>query len=288
MKKLGVALGGGGMRGAAHIGVLQVLQENRVNIDSISGTSAGSIFAALYACGVSPWDMEKIALSISPGDYLDYNWWGFFCQLLGRPLIKQTNPFEGFIKGDRMENLMKGLTGGKSLRDCSMPVAIVSCDINSGRKVVFSNHRPSVNNEDDLVLVEDAYLYEAVRASCSIPAVFIPFYFRDMQLVDGGVSEMVPVIEQRAIGVDYIMAVNLGSSEYDTSVKGIVPVVTRSLEILEYGTSILAENLFAQMVIFPKTKEVALDDVSQVEVLIRSGRRAMKAQIDQLLRELAG
>lgn len=286
MKKLGVALGGGGMRGAAHIGVLQVLSEHQIHINSISGTSAGSIFAALYASGVSPWEMEKIALRISPRDYLDYNWWGFFRHLLGCPVLDKEVKFEGFIKGDRLMSLMKKLTNGKSIQDSRIPIAIVACDINSGTKVVFSNRRSSSPQKPNAIWVENACLYEAVRASCSIPGVFVPFHFRGMQLVDGGVSEIVPVIEQRTIGVDYILAVNLGSTQYNTAVQGVIPVISRSLEILEYGTTVLAEDFFAQMIVSPKIEEAALDDVGQIGKLIRNGRRAMKERMNQLMMEL--
>ncbi|HWP98201.1 MAG TPA: patatin-like phospholipase family protein [Syntrophomonadaceae bacterium] len=282
MKKLGLALSGGGLRGFAHIGVLQILEENQVPVSMISGTSAGSIITALYASGMSPRAMEEVALSLSVSDYIDYNWRGLLQYLISLRYPRLKSDFDGFVRGDRLERMIYELTQGKSLQDCKIPLAIVACDINTGKKVVFSN-RPIGKDDPDQELVSIAWLSEASRASSAIPGVFTPKDVGDMQLVDGGVCDMVPVIEQKALGAEYILAVNLGDKNYDQEVRGMIPVITRSLNILEYETSHLAEELYADLVITPATGDVHLDDLSQTASLIRSGRRAMKANLNQLL-----
>lgn len=281
MKKLGLALGGGGLRGLAHIGVLQVLRENQVPVSIITGTSAGSVIASLYASGVSPSAMEEIALQLKPRSYIDFNWLDLFAHVVSGGRI----PIDGFLKGNRLERLVYKLTGGRSLKDAGLPLAVIACDINTGQKTVFASQTMRLESDRD-ILITDALMSQAVRASCAIPAVFEPVDRGDMQLVDGGVCEMVPIIETRSLGAEYILAVNLGQEAYDRKVRGIIQVVGRSLSILEYETSSLAQDLLADQVIFPTTGDVALDDIAQAPHLIRCGRRAMKAQLDELLNNL--
>lgn len=285
MKKLGLALGGGGLRGFAHIGVLQVLEEYQVPVSMISGTSSGSIIAALYASGMSPRAMEEVALNLSVHDYLDYNWQGLLKYMISIVYPRFSSDFDGLIRGDRLENLIYRLTQGKLLQDCSLPLAIIACDINTGKKVVFSN-RSIAEGDPDQELITTAWLSEAARASSAIPGVFTPKVLGDRQLVDGGVCDVVPVIEQKSLGAEYILAVNLGNINYDQEIMGIIPIISRSLNILEYETSHLAEDLYADLIITPNTGDVHLDDLSQTGALIRSGRRAMKASINELLEGL--
>lgn len=274
-------MGGGGLRGMSHIGVLQVLWENQIRISMIGGTSAGSIFATLYACGVSPWSMEEFALQLKPRDYLDYNWFALMLHLLSGGKI----PFNGFIKGDKLEQMMNRLTGERTFDDCTLPLVVIACDINTGEKIVFSNKQIRLENPTDQ-LITKCLLSQAVRASCAIPGVFTPYYLDDLQLVDGGVMEMVPVLETRSLGADYVLSINLGEKEYDRKVRGVIQIMGRSLDILQFETSSLAQDIYADQVVYPYSGEVALDDIGQAAYLIRSGRRAMKAQIPQLLHAL--
>ncbi|HWQ74984.1 MAG TPA: patatin-like phospholipase family protein [Syntrophomonas sp.] len=281
MKKLGLALGGGGLRGLAHIGVLQVLRENQVPVSIITGTSAGSIIASLYASGVTPAAMEEIVLQLKPRAYIDFNWLDLLAHVASGGRI----PIDGFIKGNKLERLVFKLTGGRSLKDAGLPLAIIACDINTGQKTVFASQPMKLENDGD-ILITEALMSRAARASCAIPAVFTPVNRGDMQLVDGGVCEMVPILESRSLGAEYILAVNLGQEAYDQKVRGIIQVVGRSLSILEYETSSLAQDLLADQVVYPSTGDVALDDIAQASYLIRCGRRAMKAQLDELLENL--
>lgn len=274
-------MGGGGLRGLAHIGVLQVLKENQVPVSIITGTSSGSIIAALYASGISPAEMEEIVLKLKPRAYLDLNW----LDLLGYVLSRGRTHVDGFIKGDKLEKLIFKLTGGKSIKDSSLPLAVIACDINTGQKTVFASQPLKLKNSGD-ILITESLLSEAVRASCAIPAVFTPLHRGELQLVDGGICEIVPVVESRSLGAEYILAVNLGQKTYDQTVRGIIQIVGRSLDILEFETSRLAQDLLANQVVYPSTGDVDLNDIDQASYLIRCGRRAMKAQMDELLNNL--
>lgn len=284
MKKLGLALGGGGLKGLAHIGILQVLHEYQIPISKISGTSIGSIVASLYASGMSPYEMEKIALNLKTSDYLDYNLSGILKYIfsLYLPGVKAT--LDGLIKGNKLEKLMCDLTKGKTLKDIKMPLSIIACDIDTGREVVFSNQTIDLTNTQ--LLIEDAKLSQAVRASCSIPVTFVPYKFNGMQLVDGGVREIVPVGVQCLMGADYILAVNLGQELYDEPVKGIPQIINRTLSILIFETSKEIQEILADMIIFPSVNSVDLTDVDRAAEIIRLGRRAMKKNIEELQRVL--
>ncbi|MDD3879902.1 MAG: patatin-like phospholipase family protein [Syntrophomonas sp.] len=284
MKSLGLALGGGGLKGLAHIGVLQVLEENQVAISAISGSSAGSIVAALYASGLSPWRMQELAMQLKVKDYIDYNYLAFikFFAAILLPGVKAS--LDGLIKGDKLEKLLYEWTRGKTLAESRVPLSIIACDINSGREIIFTNQ--NIEAMGLRLIIREALLSEAVRASTSIPAAFVPLQFRGMQMVDGGVKEMVPVEIQKIMGADVIVSVNLGRESYTEKVTGIVEIVSRSLNILAYETSATAEALFADLLIHPQVKDVHLDDIEQAEKIIRAGRRAAKARIEEIKRRL--
>lgn len=285
MKKLGLALGGGGLKGLAHIGVLQVLAENRIKISSISGTSSGSIIAALFASGMSPYEMEKVVLKLKPSDYLDYNIAGLFRYGLSLMLPEKEATLDGLIKGEKLERLIAELTGCKKLDQVPIPLAIVACNINSGHEVIFCNHY-YVTANSQAVLIQDAALSVAARSSASIPGVFIPRQFDGMALIDGGLKAVVPVAIQLAMGAEYIVTVNLGRETYQKEVNGIPQIISRSIGILVYETSDTAESLYADLVIYPEAPDVRLDELEKAPYIIRAGRRAMLSQLPKLKQEM--
>lgn len=284
MKNLGLALGGGGLKGLAHIGVLEILEDEQIPVSKISGSSAGSIIAALHASGMSAYEMEKLVLDdISAGDYIDYNIGGLIKCLLALLVPGMTASLDGLIKGNKLEKLVNSLTDGKSLDDSRLPLAIISCDINSARKVIFTNQEIE---DGSSVIIRDALLSEAVRSSISIPATFVPREFHGMQMVDGGIRDIVPVIAQKLMGAEYVLAINLGQETYQERVSGIIQIVSRTLNILSYETSDTAEDFFADMIIYPGVGEVKLDELDKAGKIIRAGRRAMRNKVDELKKEL--
>lgn len=285
MKKLGLALGGGGLRGFAHIGVLQVLQESGITIDYISGTSAGSIIAALYAAGITPREMEKIVLNLKPGDYLDYNLGGICKYLLSLVLPGFKSTLDGIILGKKLEQRLYELTGGRHLADARLPLAIIACDINTGREIIFTSQELEME-DPSFTIIQDALMSEAVRASISIPATFVPRQFAGMQLIDGGVKDVVPVLAHQVMGADVIMAVNLGREIYEQKVAGILQIVSRTLDIMTFETSDASQDIFADIVVYPQVPPVGLGDLEQTGQIIRAGRRAMKELLPNLKKEL--
>lgn len=285
MKKLGLALGGGGLKGLAHIGVLQALESHGIKPAFISGSSVGSIFAALYACGMKPDQIAILVKQIHPRDYLDYNVSGLIKYIIGLLLPGLHYPLEGVVKGRRLERLVHKWTQGRSLSQVRMPLGIIACDINSGLEVVFCNRRIPIGQRPVQVLGQ-ALLSEAVRCSTAIPGTFVPRQFGAMQMVDGGIRSMVPVWVQKALGADYILAIDLGQQKYHSKVVGMSALIARTLEILTYETSVMDEQVYADMVVFPGVENIGLGDVQQAEWIIARGREEMEKRIAELSQDL--
>jgi len=286
MKSIGMALGGGGLKGMAHIGVLEVMQENGLKPQYLCGTSAGSIIAALYASGISPYQMQSIALKLSPSDFIDYNLLGTFKYLLSLICPFYEAPLEGIILGNKLEKMIYELTEGKKLAEVNMPLAIIACDIDSGRKVVFTNQDMEIER-CDVLIVRDALLSEAVRCSVSIPVTFVPKDFAGLKMVDGGLKEIVPAAIAKIMGADYILSVNLGQEMYDSQVEGIPQIISRTLSILTFETSEMEEEIYSDMTIYPGVQGTSLDDTAAIAKIIRAGRRAMRENIEELKRQLS-
>lgn len=179
-KKIGIALSGGAAHGAAHVGVLRVLEREGIRPSVVTGTSAGAIIGAAYAAGVPVEHISQL--------FQEVRW-----PLLIRPAFRnllglfETGPLENFIS----ENI-----GGKTFEEMLIPFACVATDLMTGEKIVF-NSGP---------------VAEAVRASAAFPGLFAPVQYKDRLLVDGGVVDNLPADIAHDMGADYIIAVDLMSS----------------------------------------------------------------------------
>lgn len=174
--RIGLALGGGAVLGAAHIGVLKALEEIDVKVDYITGTSAGAIVAALYAFG-KRWDeMEELFGKV--------NW----LDLSGMTISQY-----GLLSGKKLAAFLVKKIGQVNIEDARLPLAIIAADISTGEKVVL----------------QAGDLATAVMASTSIPGIFIPVELDGKMLVDGGVVEKVPVSPLKEMGAQTLIAVNL-------------------------------------------------------------------------------
>ncbi len=179
--KIGLALGGGGARGLAHIGVLKVLQREQIPIDVITGTSMGGIVGAMHAVGLSIEQMEAEALK--HGDI------GQIFKLIDLRLIGS-----GLLGGKRIKKLLAEMLGAETtFADLRLPFAVVSVDYNSGREVVL----------------KEGKVADAVRATMSVPGVFEPVELNECNLLDGGVLNNVPVDVARDLGAEKIIAVDV-------------------------------------------------------------------------------
>jgi NTE family protein len=178
MKNIGLALGGGAILGAAHIGVLSALEERKIKITSIAGTSIGAFIAALYAFGLTP---EKIEAKVT-----DLNW----LDAAGFSISKY-----GLLSNEKLGDIMKKTVGDAQLEDAEIPLAVVATDIAAGERFVF----------------KEGNVAESVRASSCIPGIFVPVEVGTRLLVDGGLVENVPISPLKEMGAEPIMGVDLNA-----------------------------------------------------------------------------
>jgi NTE family protein len=230
----GIAFSGGGVRGAAHVGVLCALEEERLFPSAVSGTSAGSIVAGLYALGVTGREMraqvEKLAREgekLADPDYPAIA--GSLLELLtGKPA-----GLSGLLKGRRLTEYLKALTGGKNISQLSVRTVITAVDLRSRKTIAYTSDLKGVKPMRNVVWKTDVPLYTAMRASCAVPALFEPVETDDgMCLVDGGVTDVVPVDILIAAGVKDVLGVDVSDNAPLVGPANIVEVCNRSLSIL--------------------------------------------------------
>ncbi|HHY83546.1 MAG TPA: patatin-like phospholipase family protein [Clostridiales bacterium] len=278
--RFGLALSGGATRGAAHIGAMKALAENGLHPSWISGTSAGSMVAALYACGYSVSEMEEIALSLRK-DIYDTDYLGIIAGVLQWIFTKDT-AWDGIVKGKNLENLMKKLLGEKTMKDASIPLAITAVDINSGFTVMFVSSKRRLRDTKHTIYIDDVPIYQAVRASIAIPVVFRPIFIKGMRLVDGGVTESVPVNVLKQMGAGKVIGIDLGySGQRRNEVNNILEIGSQSIDIMSYRMTKL-KTMRADVIVNPHIYDVGMMEVDRIPELIERGYKAVTDNIDTI------
>lgn len=199
--KLGLALSGGGVKGAAHIGVIKALEENEIQIHAIAGTSSGSIVATLYGMGYTSEEMLKLFNYFSKGI------------LRGSPMYRSPDgksdlsiKIGGILSGQSISDALEEAAKLKEMEMISqinkIQIAIPTVDILNGEKYVFTN-----SPKQEEYYIKEAKISTAVRASSSYPGVFAPCLFKEHKFVDGGVLDNVPADEVKKLDVDKVIAI---------------------------------------------------------------------------------
>lgn len=208
--KIGLALGSGGARGLAHIGIIKALEEANIPIDFIAASSIGAMVGGFYAAGLSIREIEEIALSTS---------WRRVVSVLFEPRLRQ-----GLIGGEKVKTFIDGYINGKEFKDCRIPFVAVATNLKTGESVILDKGR----------------ITPAIRASISIPLIFKPVEIEGKILADGGLSAPVPVEIVRNMGADIVIAVNLDKHYYDEKWKpGWYDIANDSLNILRHHLALL-------------------------------------------------
>ncbi len=245
---LGLALSGGAVRGAAHIGVLEVLQEYAIEIDCIAGTSIGALIGALYAFGVPLDEIEAFAREL--------DWFKISSFIL---------PSTGLLSNDEMGRQIENLIGDVAIEDADIPLAIVATDIVTGERIVF----------------RDGSVASAVMASSCLPGLYKPLEYRDRLLVDGLLVENVPVRATRELGAERVIAVNLGGNFTYPKPDGIIDVMMNSFEIaVDNNTKRILKA--ADVVISLDLTSYSRFDVDDVPALIDEGQNHTLARIEKI------
>jgi len=240
MKECGLALGGGAVLGAAHAGVLQAVEEIGVPVGFISGTSIGAFIAALYAFGKTAGEIGDIALAL---DWLD---------LSGLSLSQY-----GLLSNRKFGKIVTDLLGRKNIEDAPLPLVIVSTDISTGCKVVFTRGDVAA----------------AVMASSCIPGLFRPVQHDGKLLVDGVLVENVPVSSLKAIGAEKVICVDLLGKHLYREPQHIVGVLLNAFySAIASATSVQLAG--ADLCITPDLSGYNLIDTSQIAKIILQGYNA--------------
>lgn len=253
--RLGLALGGGAARGFAHVGVIQVLEQNGIRPDLVAGTSAGSLVAALYASGMNGVELERAALSMEEATLTDWT-----LPINGR----------GVLKGDALARYVRQAVNGRLIEQMALPLGILATDLGSGQGTLFRRG--------------DAAL--AVRASSAVPGVFTPVAIGGREFVDGGLVAPVPVSQARAMGAEVVLAVDISADPEGNNANGMLQVLLQTTAIM--GQSINRHELKgAEVVLRPALSGVGSADFSARQRSIAAGRAAMLAALPRLKAELA-
>ena len=238
---VGLALGGGMARGCAHVGVLRELERNGIPIDLIAGTSVGSLIGGAYAAGLTPDQIEDLAMNITWND-------------LGRVTISRL----GFYDSKRTEDFIRSNFPVTEFEQTRIPFGAVATDIQTGKMVVFT--------EGSLPL--------AIRASCAMPIFYTPVMVNGRMMVDGGLVGHIPASVARMMGADVVIAVDVNSQHLP------IPQPTHLFTVMTQALAIMGRSSVgylyadADIVIRPQIENIRPDDLSKAGELIKAGEEA--------------
>jgi NTE family protein len=251
--KIGLALGGGAARGFAHIGVIKALEAQGIVPDIVVGTSAGAVVGALYASGLSGFELQKIALDMDAGQIGDWSL-----------------PDRGVFKGEALQNFVNGAVANRPLEKLPRSFSVVATDLKSGESVLFRTGNTGM----------------AVRASSAVPGVFQPVSINGHEYVDGGLVSPIPVRAVRSLGANFVIAVDISVNPRDARTSSTLDVLLQTFAIM--GQSIgRYEKAEADIVIRPVTTELPATDFAGRHRAVLEGEKAAAAAMAEIKDRLA-
>lgn len=252
---IALALGGGGAKGFAHIGVIKVLEAHGIKPQIITGTSAGSFVGSIYASGKTAAQMQTLAYQLKEADIRDL-----------------TISRQGFLVGQKLQDYINSHVGNKSIEQFPIRFAAVATQLDNGQKTEFIRGNTG----------------QAVRASCSIPNVFIPATIHNIQYVDGGLVSPIPVKTAKSMGADLIIAVDISArpNSSNNSTSHLWSLLDQTINIM--GQQSIREELkYANVVITPKVDQLGVMDLSAAHTAIDAGEKATQQQITAIKTAIA-
>ena len=295
--KLGIALSGGGIRGIAHAGVLQALEDNNIKPDIIGGTSCGSMIAVMYAMGYSPYHIyllfKRYAGEIAKVSTLPVLLGIHSCIFRKRTLVKGCN------NGKKIEELYDRVAnrrGINNINQIKMPIIIPAVDMVSGKEVIFTNNLPNLKSQDgeetedfnkninnkanNKIYINNITIGKAIRASSSFPGFYSPCNYNQYILMDGGALNNIPVDEVKLQGAEKVIAVKFRSDEVEEE-SNIMDVVMKSIDIM--GNKISETSLeISNFILEVYTDKVGLLDVEKLDKCYEYGYKAVVENLQNI------
>lgn len=242
---IAIALGGGGAKGFAHIGVLKVLESHGIKPKIVTGTSAGSFVGSIYAGGKTPYQMQQIAQQLKESDLRDL-----------------TLNSQGIVLGQKLQDFVNRNVGNKPIEQFPIRFAAVATRLDNGKKAVFIKGNAG----------------QAVRASCSIPNVFVPATIGKTKYVDGGLVSPIPVQTARDLGADIVIAVDISARPSGNQSVSMWGLLDQTINIMGQQ-SINFELSQANIVIQPQVGHLGTLDLKSSNQAILEGEKAAQAKV---------
>jgi NTE family protein len=251
---IALALGGGGARGFAHVGVIRALEEAGIVADIVAGSSSGAIVAALYAGGHDAKSLAELAAGVDRGTLLDFSLFG-----------------NGWVVGEALQDFVNEAVGGKPIESLARPFAVAVTRARDGARVIFNRGDTGV----------------AVRASASVPRLFIPPVIRGEEYIDGGLTTPVPVRAVRAMGADLVIAVDVSWSAQARADGTYIPSADATRLRPERHRRFEEELSVADVVIVPRTGRTRMLDFDRKLDHIAAGEEAARSAVPRIRELLA-
>jgi len=256
--KIGLALGGGGARGLAHIGVIKVLEREKIPIDYIAGTSAGALIGGIYAATKNIKKIEEISQKLNYRDFI---------RTFSDITLKS-----GLVKGRNAIKFIEKYTGKITFEQMKIPFRAVTTDLVTGKTYMLYKGNVA----------------KAIRTSCSIPGLFKPLKYGNKILIDGGVTEQVPVKSVKMMGAEKTIAVNLNRKHFppkfkDKSNGKISPIANlmSAINIMIYNVA--KQNVkTADIILAPEIPDIPLTKFVNGAEYIKIGEKECEKHIDKI------
>ena len=251
--RIALVLGGGAAKGFAHIGVIKALESQGIHPDIIVGTSAGGVVGALYASGMSGFEIQRIALDLKESSFSDWS-----------------IPDRGFLRGEALQEFVNKMVQNRPLEKLSLPIGVVATDLQTGESVVFQRGDTGM----------------AVRASSTVPGLFQPVRINGREYVDGGLASPLPVRTARRMGADVVIASDISAKPALRKIQDTIDVLLQTFTIM--GNAIAnQERLDADVVVKPDITQLNSTDFESRHLAILEGERAGLAAVPMLRQKLA-
>jgi NTE family protein len=246
--KIALVLGAGASKGFAHVGVIKILESNKIPVHMIVGTSVGSVVGSFYAFGYDAFQLQKLSFAIEKGEIIDL-----------------VLPENGFIKGEKLEEFVNKTVKNTPMEKLKIPFYAVAADIQSGQEVAFGRGNTGM----------------AVRASCSIPGIFRPVKIGERVYVDGGVVSPVAVDVAKQFGADVVIAVDISAGADRALPENTIETILHSFNIM-YSRLAAVQISKAEVVIKPRVGHIGSADFSKRHEAILEGERAAIESLPQI------